>query len=280
MTQREYATPFSVLHAASLLSHTSRIRKFQEAIRRVVKSGYYVIDLGTGSGILAILAAKEGARVTAIDINRDSLRYARAAAELNGVANNIEFVQSHFADYLPTEQADVIICEMLSSIMLVEQQIPASNYAVKHLFKRSGHIIPEDVRLFICPVQNEIIWNRFEIGGLEFPRIPQTAEPGQSIDLADLSELAYFDLRRHTEHTKIRKAIEFCIIQDGTIHGLQGMFESNLCEDIVLSMEDGWRDLFMPLQSPLEVKAGNKLRVEISFTPGEYDSLQINAVID
>jgi predicted RNA methylase len=280
MTQREYATPFSVLHAASLLSHTSRIRKFREAIHRIVKSGHYVIDLGTGSGILAILAAKEGARVTAIDINLDSLRYARAAAELNGVTDKIEFVHSDFADYVPAEQADAVICEMLSSIMLVEQQISASNYAVAHLLKQSGHIIPEDVHLFICPVQNKVIWDRFDIGGLEFPRIPQTAEPRQSIDLADVSELAYFDFRKYSEHTKVEKAIEFRIVQDGTVHGLQGMFESNLCEDIALSMEDGWKDLFMPLQSPLEVKTGNTFRVEISFTPGVYDSLQINALVD
>jgi SAM-dependent methyltransferase len=280
MTQREYATPFSVLHAASLLSQTSRIRKLREAIYRVVKSDDYVIDLGTGSGILAILAAREGARVTAIDINQDSLRYAKAAAELNGVAENIEFVHSHFLEYSPSEQADVVMCEMLSSIMLVEQQISATNYAVENLLKPSGHIIPEDVRLFVGPVQNKIIWDRFEIEGLLFPRIPQTAEPGQSTDLADFSELAYFDLRSYIRDTKIVRDIDFHIVQEGTIHGLQGLFESKLYEDISLTMEDGWRDLFMPLQSPIDVKEGDIIRIRISFTAGEYDSLQIEPLIN
>jgi ribosomal protein L11 methylase PrmA len=101
MTRKEYATPFPVLQAASLLSHTSRIRKFHEAIYRVVKSDDYVIDIGTGSGIFAILAAREGAKVTAIDVNQESLAYAREAARLNGVEENIEFVHTHFADFSP-----------------------------------------------------------------------------------------------------------------------------------------------------------------------------------
>jgi predicted RNA methylase len=280
MKMKKYATPFSVLHAASLLSHTSRIRKFREAIRRVVRSSDYVIDLGTGSGILSILAAMQGARVTAVDINQDSLQYAKAAAKLNGVAENIEFVNSHFADYYPSEKADVVMCEMLSSIMLVEQQIPASSHAVEHFLKASGHIIPEDVHLFAGPVQNNAIWERFKIEGLSFPRIPQTAESGQSTDLADFSEFAYFNLKSRNANTRVEKTIKYDIIQKGTIHGLQGLFESKLYDDITLRMEDGWKDLFIPLHNPIDVQEGDIIRIKISFTAGEYDSLQISQVTD
>ena len=81
MSGKEYATPFPMLQAVSLLSHKARIRKFRQAITKLVKSNDHVIDLGTGSGILAILAAQQGARVTAIDANSESLRYAKEAAE-------------------------------------------------------------------------------------------------------------------------------------------------------------------------------------------------------
>jgi predicted RNA methylase len=273
MTLKEYATPFPLLHAASLLSHTSRIRKFREAIYRVIKNDDYVIDIGTGSGILAILAARAGAKVTAIDVNQESLAYAREAARLNGVDDNIDFVHTHFADFSPKEQADAVMCEMLSSFMLVEQQITASSCAVERFLKPSGHIIPEEVRIYAVPVQNEILWKRFEIEGLVFPRIAQTAETGQSMDLADISELEVFDLTTPNPNARVDKLLRFNFNQSGTMHGLTGMFESKLFDGIQLTMEDGWKDLFLPIQQPIEVKAGNTLDVRIAFTPGQYDSL-------
>lgn len=276
MSEKEYATPFPILQAASLLDHKSRIRKFRQAIESTINTNDYVIDLGTGSGILAILAARQGARVTAIDANAESLKYARAAAEQNGVGEKIEFVHTHFSDFNPEEKADVVLCEMLSSIMLIEQQIPASQYAVKHLLKSNGKILPHQVKLFVIPVQNEILWDRFNIEDLIFPRIPQTADMKQSVDLADLQELEEIDLTKDSDQPlSIDKRLEFEIVQNGTVHGILGMFESKLHDDITLTMKDGWRELFMPLPESVDVKTGTRLVVRISFRPGEYDSLHI-----
>ena len=276
MSDREYATPFPILQAASLLSHKSRIRKFKQAIESMVKPNDYVIDLGTGSGILAIIAARHGARVTAIDANVESLKYAREAAAMNDVAEKIEFVNSHFSDFKPKEKADAVVCEMLSSVMLIEQQIPASHYALNNLLKPDGILIPEEVKLFVIPVENEILWNRFNVENFKFPRIPQTADRGQSVDLADIQELEKYDFsKRLDQSSPIDKTIEFEIVQDGAIHGLVGMFEAKLSEDTTLSMEDGWRELFLPLPKSIDVKTGEKVRLRISFRPGEYDSLCI-----
>ena len=239
----------------------------------VVKANDRVIDLGTGSGILAILAAKQGARVTAVDVNQDSLTYAREAARQNGVADRIEFVHSHFADFTIGRRADVVICEMLSSMMLIEQQVSASSYAVENLLKPSGHIIPEEVSIFVVPVQDEIQWNRFQIDDLSFPRVPQTVERGESEDLADLLELAHFDLRVPNPDAKVDRSLDFRIVQTGTVHGLVGMFECRLHGEITLTMDDGWRELFLPLPRPVDMRAGQTLSARVAFRPGEYDSL-------
>ena len=276
MKDREYATPFPLLQAVSLLSHKTRIRKFAQAIERGINPGDYVIDIGTGSGILAILAAQQGARVTAIDANTESLKYAREAALLNDVADKIEFVNSHFSDFKTKVKADVVMCEMLSSVMLIEQQIPASHYAINNLLKPDGKLIPEGLRLFVVPVENEILWNRFNIENLKFPRIPQTVDIGQSTDLANLQELEHYDFSTTSNQPdRIDKLIDFEIVQSGLVHGLVGMFEASLCEGIILSMEDGWRELFLPLHESINVKTGDRVRFRISFTPGEYDSLSI-----
>jgi len=276
MSDREYATPFPILQAASLLNHKSRIHKFNKAIERLIQPGDIVFDLGTGSGILAILAARQGAQVTAIDANIESIRYAKRAAETNGVLKNIKFIHSHFYDFEPQEKADVVLCEMLSSVMLIEQQVPASQYAVNHLLKAEGKLIPQEVKLFVIPVENEVLWNRFLIQGLQFPRIPQTANREKTKDLADLQELETIDLTvQSNQPASIDKLLEFEIVQSGTAHGILGMFESKLCEGITLVMEDGWKELFLPFAESIETQVGDILNIRIAFKPGEYDSLKI-----
>jgi predicted RNA methylase len=279
MSEREYATPFPILQAASLLSHKSRITKFRQAIQSVITSEDYVIDLGTGSGILALLAAQQGARVTAVDTNDESLKYARRAALLNNYTDRITFIKSHYADFRPEERADVVICEMLSSVMLIEQQIPASQYAIENLLKPEGRLIPEEVTLYVVPVENENLWNRFEIENLRFPRLPQTVDHGQSVDLGNILELERYDFSKTScEKIEIDKTLEFEVVNAGVIHGLLGIFESRLIDDIKLIMEDGWRELFLPLPHALAVKKGDSVSIRISFTPGQLDSLQIQVV--
>ena len=59
-----------------------------------VKRGETVLDLGTGSGILAIAAAAQGAgSVLAVDLNPYAVRCAKMNAKLNGVGN-VDFLQS------------------------------------------------------------------------------------------------------------------------------------------------------------------------------------------
>ena len=72
-------------------------------------SGRRVLDVGTGGGFLAILAAKAGADVTAVDISVEMLQAAKVNAQASGC--EILFTQSA-ADRLsfPDESFDVVMC--------------------------------------------------------------------------------------------------------------------------------------------------------------------------
>jgi len=76
-----------------------------------VNEGDVVIDVGSGSGILAILAAKLGAgRVIAVDSSEDVREVGLANAIVQGVADKIEFFRGDLFDAIPEEvQADLII---------------------------------------------------------------------------------------------------------------------------------------------------------------------------
>jgi predicted RNA methylase len=276
MTGRDYATPFTMLHAASLLGQKSRLEKFRTAIQKTVKEGDYVVDLGTGSGILAIMAAKAKAgKVTAIEINPETIDYARRAARLNCVEDVVEFVQCNFSDFVPDVRADVVICEMLSSMMLVEQQIPASVHAIESILKPSGILLPQDVTIFLVPVESPESWGRFQFQEIKFPLAVQTATQETTRDLADMKVLESLKLTSLKRNTTIDKTLRFTIVDEGTIHGLVGAFEARLYGDIQLAMEDGWKQLFIPMEKPIEVSSGDVLTVRVAYHPGKYDSLSI-----
>jgi protein arginine N-methyltransferase 1 len=265
-----------MLHAASLLGQRTRLEKFKRAIDRVVNAGDYVVDIGTGSGVLAILAAKAGAKlVTAIEVNPESIKYAKRAAALNGVKETIQFFEGNFSDFIPEMKADVVICEMLSSMMLVEQQIPASIHATQNILKPNGVILPQEVSLFVVPVECPEIWERFQFGDLQFPRVVQTATQDATRDLADMQALAEFHLSNLDERVTVEKTLEFTSVANGTIHGFVGVFESRLYDDIELNLDDGWKQLFIPLPDPVDIDEGDTISVTIRYQPGEYDSLLI-----
>ncbi len=56
-----------------------------------VKAGEDVLEIGTGCGILAVLAAKAGAKVIATDINPEAVDCAEENARMNGVGGKIDF---------------------------------------------------------------------------------------------------------------------------------------------------------------------------------------------
>jgi len=83
----------------------------EETLARIGSNTHPVImDIGTGSGCIAIALAREipGARVIATDVSRSALEVARQNALRHGVADRIQFVETSFLDGID-EIADVIV---------------------------------------------------------------------------------------------------------------------------------------------------------------------------
>ncbi|HEY8165458.1 MAG TPA: 50S ribosomal protein L11 methyltransferase [Gemmatimonadaceae bacterium] len=82
-------------------------------------SGKRVADLGTGSGVLAIAAAKLGAvRIVAIEIDPDAIPNARANVVLNGVADRVTIIEGDAAPILLLLRPfDLIVANILSTVI-------------------------------------------------------------------------------------------------------------------------------------------------------------------
>lgn len=76
----------------------------------VVKKGETVLDVGTGCGILGIIAAEKAMGVVAVDINPHAVRCAKENAKLNGVVDKMFFVCGGlFAPIKTEEKFDLIL---------------------------------------------------------------------------------------------------------------------------------------------------------------------------
>ncbi len=276
MTPLKYATPFEKLHAASLLAQKARINKFACAIKTHVADGDYVVELGSGSGIFSLIAAKAGAKkVTGVEINPDSIAYAKEAARINGLEERVEFVESHYLSFKPQQKADLVICEMLSSMLLVEQQVTACYHAVSSLLRSGGTILPHNARVYTAPATCPSLLERFRWNRLNFPRVPQTVGPDKFTPLSEPKLLAEFDFSRQDPPERVNKILEFRIQDDDLLTGVVGYFEVAVDEEVTLHMDDGWRHLFLSLDTAKRVSEGDVVRVHISYMPGHIDTLEM-----
>ncbi len=89
-----------------------------ELLDRFTRPGDRVLDLGSGSGILTIAAAKLGATQAAgIEVDAESLPFAAQNAERNGVTDRVVFLEGDAAQMVPLlAPADVIVSNILPSV--------------------------------------------------------------------------------------------------------------------------------------------------------------------
>ena len=89
-----------------------------ELVEKNVKPGDSVIDIGTGTGILAIAAAHMGAsRVLATDLDAVAVRVARENVKNNGFEGTIEMRCGDLLEVVD-EQADVVIANIIADVII------------------------------------------------------------------------------------------------------------------------------------------------------------------
>ena len=142
-------------HAAELLAchegmlaDAPRNRPFYRALRKTVTPDSTVLDIGAGSGVWAVTAARLGARKV-VAVERDGLLAGliKALARENGVADRVEVVVGDSRQAPLGRDFDVIVSETIGHLAFEEEIIPTLLDARERFLKPDGVLIPSVVAL-------------------------------------------------------------------------------------------------------------------------------------
>ena len=149
----ENAGEFASLYEhEQMIADRVRIDAYHAGIQKHVSAGHTVIDLGTGSGILALFAEQAGAKkIYAVD-HSDFIAVGRQLAADNG-SKNIEFLKINSRELSLPEKADVLIHEQIGDDLFNENMLENLLDLKRRVLKPEGRILPGRFELYLDPVQ-------------------------------------------------------------------------------------------------------------------------------
>lgn len=154
---------YSVNDYGGMVRDFQRMQPFARALRNAVKPDSVVLEIGTGTGLFALLACRYGARkVYAIEPDA-SIEVGRRAAAANGYADRIEWFQAMSSEVQLPERADVLISDLRGILPLYRGNILAIADARRRLLKPDAIILPRRDLLRIAPVESESEYRRIRI---------------------------------------------------------------------------------------------------------------------
>jgi len=146
---RGYVKPS--IHIA-MLDDDARTTKFCAALRATVTSSSVVVDIGTGTGVLATCAALAGAkRVYAIE-STGIADVAERMFAANGIAERTEMIRERSTQATLPERGDVLVTEMIGNDPLDEHLLEVVADAQRRLLVPGARIIPSAIELVAVPI--------------------------------------------------------------------------------------------------------------------------------
>ena len=116
-----------------------------------------VLDIGAGTGILSIFAARSGAKHVYAVENADIASYAREIIRKNGFENKITVIKGKMEEVqMPVDQVDIIISEWMGYFLLYESMLDSILWARdRYLNKENGKMLPDRAQLFVAAIEDE-----------------------------------------------------------------------------------------------------------------------------
>jgi type II protein arginine methyltransferase len=254
---------------------------YESAIKRAIRPGMRVLEIGTGTGLFAMMAARAGAaKVISCDSNIPVADAATAIIAKNGFADRVSIIAKESTDLDAVAdlggKADLLICEIIANDLLDDSRQQMMRHAVEHLLKRDAQIIPAQATARVALAEDvDQHYRRMDlIAGFDLSPFNRLAAPRYLFDGAfrkPILRSAPADLMTHDfRPSRSRPPTQgqtSLVAQGGTVNGIAEWVALNL--DDYVRYENHpcthagrcWSPVFYDWEQARDVPAGTSITV-------------------
>lgn len=234
-----------------LIKDYERLSAFWQAINEYNGDNELAYDLGCGSGVLSYFLSSYFKEIISVEI--DPAAFACARDNLS-CFDNVNVLVGDVLEFDFDKKADLIVCEMMDTALIDEEEVPVLNQAKKFL-KPTGKIIPQGVINFaeLVNMQREYVhWD-------------ENAKYEVFSDALMYSEFDFLD----GVDPNFEADLSFKVKKDGNINGLKITTFTKLTDDIICGPTPMLNPpLLIPFNSK-SVKSNDLITVKLKYIMGK-----------
>ncbi|MEM7104487.1 MAG: tetratricopeptide repeat protein [Bacteroidota bacterium] len=274
----------------TMLADERRNEAYDQALRNAISNDDTVLDIGTGSGLLAMMAARAGAtKVYACEMHTKLANLAEQVISDNGFSEKIKVINKKSTDLDIGADLDkkvsVLVSEILDVGAVGEGVVHVIRHAVKNLTTENVKIIPSEVELFgqlieipsrsrVNPVKTI---SGFDLSAFNLFSVPEeytsvnleTEFYRVLTDTIPLISYNFYQLPPAIQDNQPQvKELEFSAKETGNVQAIVFWFDLALDKEITVSSKPGgelkhWGQALFCFPEPLSVNPGKKVTVKM-----------------
>lgn len=265
-----------LVYQFNLLSDRLRMEGFRKAIEQIVEPGHVVLDLGCGTGIMSLIAAKRGGMVFAVEADPSVAEAAEYFIKSNSLDSKISLIVEDSRNLDLDIEVDIIICEMIDTGLIAELQVEVMNDAVKKWLKPGGRVIPHKAY-----TSAEIINMDYSFLDMDF-RLIHFEEYGAKKSFQTMSSPFVYHTVDFTDDNSLEVSTNFSLKANtkSVANGLKIRTRTLLAGTIELRSSPWYNPpLILPF-GDIPMNTGDELTVDLSYGLGAgFSSINYNATL-
>ena len=270
----------------SMMNDLDRNNAYLEALKLAITDNDLVLDIGTGSGLLAMMSVNAGAKeVITCEASKTIAATAKEIISENGYENKIKVLHKKSTDLFVGEdlpkKADIIVSEILSSEFVGEGVQATIIDANKRLIAKNGKMLPEsgDIRIALIGDSEEIREQIYvqEVNGFDFSKFNSIAGNKFSLklknkpNLLSKTEVAFkFDLCGLKIPSKKEIILSLKANRSGLCYGIIQWLGIQIFNNVKYENKPGeipshWSTPIYTFNEPLYVSKGQEIKIKASL---------------
>uniref|UniRef100_A0A0R0JYU5 Protein arginine N-methyltransferase domain-containing protein n=1 Tax=Glycine max TaxID=3847 RepID=A0A0R0JYU5_SOYBN len=157
-----------------MLNDSPRNTAFRQAIQKTITKPCHVLDIGAGTGLLSMMAARamgDEGRVTACESYLPMVKLMKKVLRINGMEGRVKVINKR-SDELEVgldipSRADALVSEILDSELLGEGLIPTLQHAHDNLLVENALTVPYRATTYGQLVESTFLWQLHDLHSIE-----------------------------------------------------------------------------------------------------------------